>query len=73
MLTGEDLIDGDLSGLELAVLSACETGLRDAAGDEGVTGLDSGQELGDFAHVGQFNPRKPARLAWRAIEAERAL
>jgi len=35
--------------------------------------LDSGKDPGDLAHVGQFIPRKPARLAWRAIEADRAL
>jgi len=37
--TGESLIDLDLSGLELAVLSACETGLGDVAGGEGTFGL----------------------------------
>jgi CHAT domain-containing protein/tetratricopeptide (TPR) repeat protein len=39
IVTGEQLIDLDLSGLELAVLSACETGLGDTAGGEGVYGL----------------------------------
>ncbi len=39
IVTGESLIDLDLSGLELAVLSACETGLGDVAGGEGIFGL----------------------------------
>ncbi len=39
ILTGEALIDLDLSGLELAVLSACETGLGDVADGEGTFGL----------------------------------
>src|SRR5262245_61859433 len=39
IVTGEALIDLDLSGLELAVLSACETGLGDVADGEGTFGL----------------------------------
>jgi CHAT domain-containing protein/tetratricopeptide (TPR) repeat protein len=39
IMTGEALIDLDLSGLELAVLSACETGLRPVGGGEGTFGL----------------------------------
>jgi CHAT domain-containing protein len=39
IVTGEALIDLDLSGLDLAVLSACETGLGVAAGGEGTFGL----------------------------------
>jgi CHAT domain-containing protein/tetratricopeptide (TPR) repeat protein len=39
IITGESLIDLDLSGLELAVLSACETGLGEVAGGEGTFGL----------------------------------
>jgi CHAT domain-containing protein/tetratricopeptide (TPR) repeat protein len=39
IITGEALIDIDLSGLELAVLSACETGLGDVADGEGTFAL----------------------------------
>jgi CHAT domain-containing protein/Tfp pilus assembly protein PilF len=39
IVTGEALVDLDLSGLELAVLSACETGLGDVADGEGTFGL----------------------------------
>ena len=45
IVTGEQLIDLDLSGLELAVLSACETGLGDVAGGQGTFGLAAGLPL----------------------------
>lgn len=39
ILTGESIVDLDLSGLRLAVLSACETGVGDFTGSEGSYGL----------------------------------
>src|SRR5262249_5905348 len=39
IVTGEALVDLNLSGLDLAVLSACETGLGDVADGEGTVGL----------------------------------
>jgi CHAT domain-containing protein len=39
VVTGEALVDLNLSGLDLAVLSACETGLGEVADGEGTFGL----------------------------------
>ncbi len=51
ILTGEALIDLDLSGLELVVLSACETGLGDVAGGEGTFGLQRAFHLAGTHNV----------------------
>jgi CHAT domain-containing protein len=51
VLTGEGLLDRDLSGLELAVLSACETGLGDVADGQGVFGLQRAFHLAGCRNV----------------------
>jgi CHAT domain-containing protein len=51
LLTGEALIDRDLSGLELAVLSACDTGLGEVAGGEGVFSLQRAFHLAGYHNV----------------------
>jgi CHAT domain-containing protein len=51
IVTGEALVDLDLSGLELAVLSACETGLGDVADGEGTFGLQRAFHLAGTRNV----------------------
>jgi CHAT domain-containing protein len=51
IFTAEALAGLDLRGLELAVLSACETGLGEAASGEGVFGLQRAFHLGGCRNV----------------------
>jgi hypothetical protein len=63
LVTGEHLADRDLSGLDLAVLSACETGLGDVAGGEGVFGLQRAFHLATWPAFLVTGARKPPAAA----------
>jgi CHAT domain-containing protein/tetratricopeptide (TPR) repeat protein len=66
ILTGEALLDRDLGGLRLAVLSACDTGLGELTGGEGVQGLVRAFHLAGcpdvVASLWQVNDRATAAL-----------
>jgi CHAT domain-containing protein len=51
LLTAEALLNADLSSMELAVLSACETGLGEVGGGEGVLGLQRGFHVAGCKNV----------------------
>jgi CHAT domain-containing protein len=51
ILTGEAIAGLDLRGLDLAVLSACDTGLGESAAGEGVFGLQRAFHLGGCRNV----------------------
>jgi CHAT domain-containing protein len=51
ILLGEDIVGQNLNRMELAVLSACETGLGDVAGGEGVFGLQRAFHVGGCRNV----------------------
>jgi len=51
VLTGEAVAGLDLDGMDLAVLSACQTGLGEAAAGEGVFGLQRAFHIGGARNV----------------------
>jgi len=51
ILTAQDIVLMDLENLELAVLSACETGLGDIQGSEGVFGLQRSLKMAGTKNV----------------------
>jgi CHAT domain-containing protein len=64
VLTGEALVDLDLGRLELAVPSACETGLGDLAAGEGTFGLPRALHVAETRNV--------VAALWKADDAATA-